>query len=72
MEQQVNNVINFSLGCARVLTEGYENVSQRIKTGVSDLIRQGESSKDSASLKIREFAHKASGLLNRRGPSSAA
>jgi hypothetical protein len=69
MEQQVNNVINFGIGCAKALSDTYGEFSERIRSGVSDLVASGEKSKDDASVRIRQAVYKATDFL-RRGDKS--
>lgn len=65
MEQQVNQAINLGIGCVKAVSERYEEFAQRIKESVSDLVAQGEKSKDAISIRIRELAGKATGFLKR-------
>lgn len=67
MEQQFNNVINFGIGCLKALSGGYAQISERVKNGVSDLIRDGEKANSETAVKIRDVAHKATKFLNRDG-----
>lgn len=65
MEQHVNNLINFGIGCFKALSGGYGAISDRVKTGVGDLIIDGENVKSDTAVKIREIAHKATDLFRR-------
>ncbi len=65
MEQQFNNVINFGIGCFKALSGEYAQISERVRTGVNNLIQDGEKANSNAAVKIREVAIKATHLLNR-------
>lgn len=65
MEQQVTNVINFGLGCLRAISGGYARLADRVKSEVGEIISEGEKSRDSTSLRIREIAHRATDIFRR-------
>lgn len=65
MEQQLNNVINFGIGCAKALSDTYGSFAERIRSGVSDLVASGEKSKDDAAVRVRQAAYKVSDFLRR-------
>lgn len=65
MEQQFNNVINFGIGCMKALSGGYAQISESVKSRVSDLIQDGEKANGETAVKLREVAHKATNFLHR-------
>jgi hypothetical protein len=66
MEQQVNQVINFGIGCAKAASDQYSEFAEWIKESVSNLVAQGEKSNAPASVRIRELADKAAHLFSRQ------